>query len=55
MNAWDKTQLSGRDQDSFGVEIDDSGLFVLVISLVVLMLVAIIGGYALFEALSAHH
>ena len=43
------------DQDSFGVEIDDSGLFVLVISLVVLMLVAIIGGYALFEALSAHH
>ena len=47
--------LPAPEEDSFGSEIDDSGLSVLVISLVVLMLVAIIGGYALFEALSARH
>jgi hypothetical protein len=47
--------VSTPEEDPFGNEIDDSSLPVLVISLVVLILAAIIGVYALFQALSAPH
>ncbi len=45
--------VSAPEEDSFRHEIDGSSLPVLVISLVVLILAAIIGTYALFTALSA--